>query len=791
MRSIIERLKERSARRAARSRAARRATRLLFLTFLLLALTLLPALASQRESQSPRHVVVVSIDHATFQEMVANPQLGKILNGYAGALVAARTGAPIRSYERSNAYATIAVGDKAFLDPEVARHVFVATELVPQAGFSARDVFYQRTGVRPRGSLVAIAIPAIERALSEQELMTTRTIGDALDEARVETWFFGNADDAETLDRAAAIAVMKSSGEIKNGDCSLQLAESDPSFTGGLVTDFDELRRRVTEALQAHRKENAVMWVDTGDTARLERRRDELTDERYRELKDEALSRAARFIESIQAHLDPERDLLIVLSAAPPADRAAEDSNLTAVFVRGRNFPPGSYLYSPATRTRGLVTLTDISKTILASFDIEDPAIAPGGGALVASGGFAAERTRMLAALDEKLSNVSSSRSSVLTTFVVILIVAIIGAGAYAFFGGAASHTPTIRPVLCSLAAYPVAALVTSPLYAFGEWWAPVASLLISVLFGVVARKTQGPGWRCFATIGGLSAALVILDALAGAPLGKFSPLGYSPVIGARFYGIGNEYMGVVVGGTLLLWAFLNEPRPGCKPHSLLVDLSRSAGRMRRAGPTAHSRRAEPASSRARTTVATILILMAAVALGIPTVGANVGGALAAAVAFSAAWAYSRRGVRVRGVLFIAGALIVTIALLVASSFVFPSFHLAGAVRRALAGDWNAVASIAWRKIAVNLKLLRYTIWSDVLLVMVVVFPALMLHPPGVLAAALRRSKPYDAAVAGAAIGAVAALLFNDSGVVAAATLLLAPALALLDAYIDSMRQRA
>ena len=771
---------------------ARRAARILPLTLLLLALTLLPTLASQRESQSPRHVVIVSIDHATFQEMVANPRLGKVLNGYAGALLAARTGAPIRSYERSNAYATIAVGDKAFLDPGDARQVFVATELVPQTGFSARDVFYQRTGVRPRGSLVAIALPAIERALSEQELMTTRTIGDALDEARVETWFFGNADDAETIDRAAAIALMKSSGEIGNGDCSLQLAEGDPSFPGGLVTNFDELRRRVTEALQAHRKENAVMWVDTGDTARLERRRDELTDERYRELKDEALSRAARFIESIQTYLDPERDLLIVLSAAPPADRAAEGSNLTAVFVRGPNFPPGSDIYSPATRARGLVTLTDISKTILASFAIQDPAIAPGGEALLANGGFAPDRDRKLAALDAKLTNVSSSRSSVLTTFVVILIIAIVGAGAYAFFGGPTRLAPAIRAVLCSLVAYPAAALATSPLYAFGGWWAPAASLLASVLVGAITRKTEGPGWRMFAAIGGLSAALVIVDALAGAPLGKFSPLGYSPVIGARFYGIGNEYMGVVVGGTLLFWALLAEPRSGRWPNFLPGNLARGADRAAREGISGDAGRIELAASPVQRVVATTLVVVAAAMLGIPTVGANVGGALAAAVAFSTAWVYSRRGgVSVRDAGFVAGALIVTIALLVAFSFVFPSFHLAGAVHRALAGDWNAVVSIAWRKIAINLKLLRYTIWSDVLLVMVIVFPALMLHPPGMLATALKRSKPYDAAVVGAAIGAVAAFLFNDSGVVAAATLLLAPALALLDAYIDSLRERA
>lgn len=32
----------------------------------------------------------------------------------------------------------------------------------------------------------------------------------------------------------------------------------------------------------------------------------------------------------------------------------------------------------------------------------------------------------------------------------------------------------------------------------------------------------------------------------------KNSLLGYDPIIGARFYGIGNEYMGVLVGASLI-----------------------------------------------------------------------------------------------------------------------------------------------------------------------------------------------------------------------------------------------
>lgn len=37
-----------------------------------------------------------------------------------------------------------------------------------------------------------------------------------------------------------------------------------------------------------------------------------------------------------------------------------------------------------------------------------------------------------------------------------------------------------------------------------------------------------------------------------GGPLMKRSYLGYDPIIGARYYGIGNEFMGVYIGATLL-----------------------------------------------------------------------------------------------------------------------------------------------------------------------------------------------------------------------------------------------
>ncbi|EGD49864.1 hypothetical protein TheetDRAFT_3325 [Thermoanaerobacter ethanolicus JW 200] len=44
----------------------------------------------------------------------------------------------------------------------------------------------------------------------------------------------------------------------------------------------------------------------------------------------------------------------------------------------------------------------------------------------------------------------------------------------------------------------------------------------------------------------------IIIDLLLNSPLMKNSILGYDVISGARFYGIGNEYMGVLIGSSIM-----------------------------------------------------------------------------------------------------------------------------------------------------------------------------------------------------------------------------------------------
>ena len=65
-------------------------------------------------------------------------------------------------------------------------------------------------------------------------------------------------------------------------------------------------------------------------------------------------------------------------------------------------------------------------------------------------------------------------------------------------------------------------------------------------------RLSQKGEHRRIRSLGAAQTVVLVVDVLLGAPIIKNSILGYDPIVAARFYGIGNEYMGVLIGTTLI-----------------------------------------------------------------------------------------------------------------------------------------------------------------------------------------------------------------------------------------------
>ena len=69
-----------------------------------------------------------------------------------------------------------------------------------------------------------------------------------------------------------------------------------------------------------------------------------------------------------------------------------------------------------------------------------------------------------------------------------------------------------------------------------------------------------------------------------------------------------------------------------------------------------------------------------------------------------------------------------------------------------------------------NIKLLKYTIWARVLIISLLTMAVLVFRPVGVARKIKKAHPDMIKGLASGIIGAISALLVNDSGVVAAAT---------------------
>ena len=113
-------------------------------------------------------------------------------------------------------------------------------------------------------------------------------------------------------------------------------------------------------------------------------------------------------------------------------------------------------------------------------------------------------------------------------------------------------------PVLISL----IASSASPPgLFGFSSWRLPLLAMPLSLLLWALFPVL--PYWRCCAQMRNVSTVLLIASLFIPQPpsaqmfSGSWLMLFFWDTIprGARFYGIGNEFMGVLIGSAIMGWA--------------------------------------------------------------------------------------------------------------------------------------------------------------------------------------------------------------------------------------------
>ncbi len=426
----------------------------------------------------------------------------------------------------------------------------------------------------------------------------------------------------------------------------------------------------------------------------------------------------AQAAELVEAARGAEAVVAVAAPNGPP-----EKPNLTP-FALVRPGIEGGLLYSPTTRTEGFLTNADVAPTLLALLGAPVPPEMTGRGAEARPG-----EPESAELLQRRLWFVAEEGFRVWGVICVLWAGAL---GAALWRGGRSGASP----VVLALAALPAGALLAATVPVTGVL--PVATLTALLAGGIAALswRLSGDFTGALALVSLATAVLVVLDAAAGGALERFSTIGYNPATGTRFYGAGNEYAAVLAGGLTMGFGVLAR------------------------------RRRVPAALLAAVGAVAVLVL------GLPTMGADVGGSLALGIGVGATVGMLR-GDGTRGViLWAAGGFAFAAALFLASGLLFPDVSHGSRV----AGGGGGLAEILVRKLAMSVS----NVLNPILLLMLTVGSA-------AIYAGWRRARgtPIAAAMPGAVIAAAASGVLNDSSSIAALFALIYPFVAALGVLLS------
>ncbi len=407
--------------------------------------------------------------------------------------------------------------------------------------------------------------------------------------------------------------------------------------------------------------------------------------------------------------------------------------------------------YTSATRRPGLVTPEALSQTASLLLTGSDPDEFPH--AIVARG--ADDPIATMLAEERRLLAVRGHQLDFQIAFGSFAVLAALGAAALLAWGRRrplrAWMMTAVRAIMLAAISMPAGTWIAAALVRWPETSTEV--LLVACVASVGMFGAAVACWRrcglleAAGAVGALTVLLIGADGLAGAPLSHIGLFGYSPLFGARFYGLGNEAAGLMVGGALLAVGAAAERWPA-------------------------SARWLPAMAGA----ATVSVL------ALPMIGANVGVLGWGSVAFVAQWAYlSRRRVSWKVVLglgvFVAAALGALAWIDYGSGE--PS-HLGQLVAAMADEGVGAFIAIVVSKTALNLTTLIATPLPIIVLPLVVLVARAVWGHHGAAGRAARRHRGMASAVAAGLIAGIVAAVTEDSGVTITGLALLAPGLTML-----------
>ncbi|HZK43683.1 MAG TPA: hypothetical protein VFC73_05275 [Syntrophomonadaceae bacterium] len=352
----------------------------------------------------------------------------------------------------------------------------------------------------------------------------------------------GNSDTVDKLNRNAAILGMDENGLVLQGDISSKLYEYDSLMAGGTKTDHDVL----LEKIESYLPSTNLFIIDLGDTTRVEMSRTITADHIVLNQRKMAIERNDEFFGQLLPLLDQESTMLIILTPNPNKDMLKEKNfGLTPVIIYDPTQSDG-LLSSTTTRRPGLITNLDILPTIFSY--LEADFTAPGANIHINK-----VDNNSIEMLDEELQlhkNLRTTRNP-LHILLISLILLAFAIGLWVNYYKSYGNNKYVNILINCVLSIPFLWMFIS----MSNYTSLAISLLITLIGGLFVGGVLYLLFRpidAILVITGATSILLTLDCYLGSKLMLLSPLGSDAIAGGRYYGVGNDFMGILLASSVV-----------------------------------------------------------------------------------------------------------------------------------------------------------------------------------------------------------------------------------------------
>lgn len=721
------------------------------LLFILVSILICMAISGVSADQHAPVVVVVANDLSLDDLISAGPNVrGLITHGAVGLVntgLQHKTELDIRYLAMGAGIRSDAAGDAVTLGDAVT--FCDAAEMVGTR--NAGEMYASQTGRTARaGSVVCLGFTRLLRA-NEQPAFRVESIGmvgDAFHKAGLRTAVIGNSDTPDQLIRRAPLLAMDRYGMVDSGVVGASTLKVDPHSPCGVSDNLEAMSALTHKFLADH----ALVVIELGDLNRLESMQPALSDAAYQKYRALGIRSLDTLVGRMLPDIERRRATLLICTPCRTQSKGYW-SNLSPALM----YKPGGQaglLISATARTRGLISNIDIGPTIIHAAGLDVPEFVTGRPAMATPSDYAVEHL-------QRLERIASRNYAIqIPVLVCVGILVVISATLSEIVlrkSRRAWHRKALGAAFLVIMSIPGTLLLVDGLEGQG-----IAAYLLNLTLGVLAILVvawlvsglltwirRGRQIPLPAVIFGSTALLVVVDVLTGARLLRWSISSCDQITGIRYYGLGNEYMGLLIGAALLgPVLFLRSSCHGSAKNQ--NTLSRPA------------------------TIApvTIWFLFTAFVIGFPRLGANVGGLLTAVPAFGIA-VVSLLGIRVRArhVLALLALGFITVAVFATVDVLSPGIggsHLGRSIALARIYGWDWLVYLIGGKILMHIGILKLPQTYYPLLCSIPFFLMYGGRMKAEMASVRETDVLYRIGFPAVLAGMVTALLFNDSGIVPA-----------------------